>query len=183
MVLAGLHVTSRRPCWWSRTKAFLSSGNKLYFHVNSSRKTSIVLTPNMAALSRGCYFSSPVLTIAPSILRIFFFILLSILLCEWNSSLCSLLCTTCVTQSRRPSRGSLRSEVWMAKRTSGLEGKTTTLHVYHTFLTFLCRFCRTTTRVLFRIFGQVEASPPPPPPPKKMLSFPQKDIVIMTVNK
>ena len=22
-----LHVTSRRPCWWSRTKAFLSSGN------------------------------------------------------------------------------------------------------------------------------------------------------------
>ena len=25
--IAGLHVTSRRPCWWSRTKAFLSSGN------------------------------------------------------------------------------------------------------------------------------------------------------------
>ena len=26
-LIAGLHVTSRRPCWWSRTKAFLSSGN------------------------------------------------------------------------------------------------------------------------------------------------------------
>ena len=26
-VNASLHVTSRRPCWWSRTKAFLSSGN------------------------------------------------------------------------------------------------------------------------------------------------------------
>ena len=25
--IAGLHVTSRRPCWWSRTKAFLSSGD------------------------------------------------------------------------------------------------------------------------------------------------------------
>ena len=24
---AGLHVTSGRPCWWSRTKPFLSSGN------------------------------------------------------------------------------------------------------------------------------------------------------------
>ena len=25
--IAGLYVTSRRPYWWSRTKAFLSSGN------------------------------------------------------------------------------------------------------------------------------------------------------------
>ena len=24
--IAGLQVTSRRPCWWSRTKAFLSAG-------------------------------------------------------------------------------------------------------------------------------------------------------------
>ena len=24
--IAGLQVTSRRPCWWSRTKAFLSTG-------------------------------------------------------------------------------------------------------------------------------------------------------------
>ena len=48
--IATLHVTSRRPCCWSRTKAFLSSG----IHVNSSCKISFVLTPNMAALSRGC---------------------------------------------------------------------------------------------------------------------------------
>ena len=25
--IAGLYMTSWRPCWWSRTKAFLSSGN------------------------------------------------------------------------------------------------------------------------------------------------------------
>ena len=29
--IAWLHVTSRRPCWWSRTKAFLSSGNLTLF--------------------------------------------------------------------------------------------------------------------------------------------------------
>ena len=46
LCIAGLHVTSRRPCWWSVTTE--------YFHVNSSRKNSILLTPNMAALSRGC---------------------------------------------------------------------------------------------------------------------------------
>ena len=42
--IAGLHVTSRRPYWRSRTKAFLSSGNLTLF----------VLTFSMAALSRGC---------------------------------------------------------------------------------------------------------------------------------
>ena len=52
--IACLHVTSRRPCWWSRTKAFSPLGTKLYFHVNSARKYSFVLTPNMAALLRGC---------------------------------------------------------------------------------------------------------------------------------
>ena len=46
--IAGLYVTSRRPCWWSRTKHFSPLGTKLYFHVNSSRKNSIVLTQNMA---------------------------------------------------------------------------------------------------------------------------------------
>ena len=35
-------------------KHFSLLGTKLYFHVNSSEKKSIVLTPNMAALSRGC---------------------------------------------------------------------------------------------------------------------------------
>ena len=31
LYIAGLHMTSRRPCWWSRTKAFLSSGNSTLF--------------------------------------------------------------------------------------------------------------------------------------------------------
>ena len=35
-------------------KHFSPLGSKLYFHVNSSRKYSFVLTRNMAALSRGC---------------------------------------------------------------------------------------------------------------------------------
>ena len=35
-------------------KHFSPLGPKLYFHVNSSRKNSVVLTPNMVALSRGC---------------------------------------------------------------------------------------------------------------------------------
>ena len=35
-------------------KLFSPLGTKLYFHVNSWKKYSFVLTPNMAALSRGC---------------------------------------------------------------------------------------------------------------------------------
>ena len=35
-------------------KHFSPLGTKLHFHVHSSRKSSTVLTPNMAALSRGC---------------------------------------------------------------------------------------------------------------------------------
>ena len=35
-------------------KHFSPRGTKLYFHVNFSRKYSFVLSPNMAALSRGC---------------------------------------------------------------------------------------------------------------------------------
>ena len=35
-------------------KHFSPLGTKLYFHVNSSRKYSFVLTPNMATLSHGC---------------------------------------------------------------------------------------------------------------------------------
>ena len=35
-------------------KHFSPLGTKLYFHVNFSRKYSFVLTPNMAAFSRGC---------------------------------------------------------------------------------------------------------------------------------
>ena len=33
---------------------FSPLGTKLYFHGNSLRKNAVVLTPNMAALSRGC---------------------------------------------------------------------------------------------------------------------------------
>ena len=52
--IAGLHVTSRRPYWRPRTKAFLSSGNLTLFSCKFFKKNSIVLTFNMAALSRGC---------------------------------------------------------------------------------------------------------------------------------
>ena len=37
-------MTSQRPCWWLRTKAFSPLGTKHHF----------ALTTNMAALSRGC---------------------------------------------------------------------------------------------------------------------------------
>ena len=47
--IAGLHVTSRRPCRWSRTKVLLSSGNKTLLLCTSFKKKSIVLTLNMAA--------------------------------------------------------------------------------------------------------------------------------------
>ena len=75
MVWYGIFWTGQLlVCTWRHgQKHFSPLGTKLYFNVNSSRKTSIVLTPNMAALSRGCNFSSPVLTIAPSIQRIFCF--------------------------------------------------------------------------------------------------------------
>ena len=69
--IAVFHVTSRRPCWWSKQKHFSPLGTKLNFHVNSSSKKSTVLTPNMTALSRGCNLWSPVLTIPPSIQRMF----------------------------------------------------------------------------------------------------------------
>ena len=56
--IVGLHVTSRWPCWWcvgdQKQKHFSPLGTKRYFHVNSLRKNSFVLTTNMAALSCGC---------------------------------------------------------------------------------------------------------------------------------
>ena len=55
-------VTTRQPSWWSRTKVFLSP--KIYYHVNSTRKKSTALIPDMAALSRGC---------KPRIVRNFYF--------------------------------------------------------------------------------------------------------------
>ena len=49
--IAGLQVTSRWPYSWcvrvkNNLKQFSPLGTKLYFHVNSSRKSSIVLTTN-----------------------------------------------------------------------------------------------------------------------------------------
>ena len=45
--IAGLQVTTVRPCWWSRERAFLSSGN-------FEKKNYTVLNASMAALSSGC---------------------------------------------------------------------------------------------------------------------------------
>ena len=56
--VAGLHVTSQQPCWWSRTKAFLSSGNLTPFSCKFFQKNFYCIdyqhTTNMAPLSRGC---------------------------------------------------------------------------------------------------------------------------------
>ena len=58
-----LPIINKGYCWFARdvTEAVLVVNNKsisqplgTLFHVNSSRKNSIVLTPNMAAWSRGC---------------------------------------------------------------------------------------------------------------------------------
>ena len=43
ITMAGLHVTSRWPSWWSRTKAILSSGNKNPFPCKFFGKKSILL--------------------------------------------------------------------------------------------------------------------------------------------
>ena len=47
-------MTSRKPCWWSKTKEFLSAGKWTLFWCKFYKKISFVLTTNMAALSRGC---------------------------------------------------------------------------------------------------------------------------------
>ena len=49
-----LHVTCGGHVRGQEQKYFSPLGTKLYFHVNSSRKSVIVFTSNMAALSRGC---------------------------------------------------------------------------------------------------------------------------------
>ena len=48
-------MTSRRPCWWSRTKHFSPLGTKLNFRVNSSRKSSIALTTNTPPTWPPCH--------------------------------------------------------------------------------------------------------------------------------
>ena len=48
--IAGLHVTSRRPCWWSRTKAFLSSGNQTLFSCKFFEKKLYSIDPKHGRL-------------------------------------------------------------------------------------------------------------------------------------
>ena len=47
---AGLHVTSRRPCWRSRTKAFLSSGNQTLFSCKLFEKKFLSIDPQHGRL-------------------------------------------------------------------------------------------------------------------------------------
>ena len=47
--IPGLHVTSRQPCQWSRTGKLTLFSSKILRDSNF-----IVLTPNIAASSRGC---------------------------------------------------------------------------------------------------------------------------------
>ena len=42
-------------CWWSRTKHFSPLGTKSYFHVNSSRKNSVVLKNNTPPTWPPCH--------------------------------------------------------------------------------------------------------------------------------
>ena len=53
-------MTSRRPSWWSRKKAFFSSGNETLFSYDYLGKNSIVLTLDMAALSGGLQIQNTV---------------------------------------------------------------------------------------------------------------------------
>ena len=53
-------MTSRRPSWWSRKKAFFSFGNETLFSCDYLGKNSIVLTPDMAALSGGLQIQNAV---------------------------------------------------------------------------------------------------------------------------
>ena len=54
LTTASLQVTSRWPCWLSRTKAFLFSWNLNPFSCKFLGYKFVLLTPNKAALSRGC---------------------------------------------------------------------------------------------------------------------------------
>ena len=50
MCIAGLHVTSRRPCWGSRTKEFLSSGNWILFSCKFFEKKFCSIDPQHGCL-------------------------------------------------------------------------------------------------------------------------------------
>ena len=53
-LIAGLQLTSLQPCWWTTIKRFPPLGTELFYHANSAKNFLIVLSPNMATLSRGC---------------------------------------------------------------------------------------------------------------------------------
>ena len=50
MCIAGLHVTSRRPCWRSRTKGFLSSENWILFSCKFFEKKFCSIDPQHGCL-------------------------------------------------------------------------------------------------------------------------------------
>ncbi len=52
--IAGLQLTSQQPCWMAETKRSPPLGTKLFYYANSAKTCFIVLSSNMAALSRGC---------------------------------------------------------------------------------------------------------------------------------
>ena len=52
--IAGLHVTSWQPCWFSTTKTFLSSGSWSPFSCKFVEIIFTVLTTYVAAMSHGC---------------------------------------------------------------------------------------------------------------------------------
>ena len=53
-------MASRRPSWWSRKKAFFSSGNETLFSCDYLGKNFIVLTLDIAALSGGLQIQNTV---------------------------------------------------------------------------------------------------------------------------
>ena len=121
-------------------KHFSPLGTKLYFHVNSSSKKSTVLAPNMAAVLRGCNLWSPVLTIAPSIQRIFCFFFFHFTF-HFTSWMKQQPVFSSVYYLRYPVAPCVKRDLMIRRldgkenvRKKGLEGKTTTLHRYHTFL-------------------------------------------------
>ena len=52
--IAGFQLTSRRPCWWTKTKSFSPLGTKLVFCANSAKENFIVLSTSMAPALSLC---------------------------------------------------------------------------------------------------------------------------------
>ena len=54
VAIDGLHLTSRRPCWWKGQKRKSLLGIWLYYHARLELHFAPALTTNMATSSRGC---------------------------------------------------------------------------------------------------------------------------------